>query len=109
MNRYSLFVMLMSMQAVLAIDEAMVVPLANAASFNVNSAAQLTSALTTAQNNGEDDTVQLVQGSYSGNFIYSSHEANSLTILGGWTSDFTNRVIQPANTVLDGARQERYW
>lgn len=75
---------------------------ANAAIFNVSSAAQLTQALTDAAKNGEDDVVKIQQGTYVGNFVYASAEANGVIIEGGYTSGFTSRVVDPANTVLDG-------
>lgn len=80
-------------------------PLAKAATINVASSTQLSAALATAQANGEDDTIRIAQGNYPGNFIYSSHEAKSLVIQGGWTTDFSSRTVQPANTVLDGQSQ----
>ena len=72
------------------------------ATFCVSNATELQTALTTAQSNGEDDTVQIVQGTYNGNFIYAAIEANSLTVEGGYTSGCASRVIDPANTILDG-------
>ena len=75
----------------------------NAATFNVSDAEQLTQALTDAANNQEDDVVKIQQGTYVGNFIYaSSDEAFSLTVEGGYSSDFTSREVDAANTVLDG-------
>ena len=80
--------------------------LAPAFSFGANSCVsnptELQTALTTAASNGEDDTIQIVQGTYSGNFTYASYEANSLTVEGGYTSGCASQVIAPANTVLDG-------
>jgi hypothetical protein len=72
------------------------------ATFCVNNATDLQTALTTAQSNGEDDTIQIVQGTYNGNFTYAATEANSLTLEGGYTAGCASRVIDPANTVLDG-------
>jgi len=72
------------------------------ATFCVSNATELQTALTTAQNNGEDDTIQIVQGTYNDNFIYAATEANSLTLEGGYTAGCASRVIDPANTVLDG-------
>ena len=73
-----------------------------AATFCVNNATDLQIVLTTAQSNGEDDTIQIVQGMYSGNFTYASAETNSLIIEGGYTEDCSSRTINPENTVLDG-------
>ena len=73
-----------------------------AATFCVSNATELQTALTTAQSNGEDDTIQVVQGTYNGNFTYAATEANNLAIEGGYTSGCASRVVDPANTVLDG-------
>jgi hypothetical protein len=67
-------------------------------------------ALFDAESNGEDDVIQIVQGTYlgarqdtdQGSLVYSSTEAFNLTIEGGYTSGCTSRVVDPANTVLDG-------
>ena len=72
------------------------------ATFCVSDSTDLQTALTTAQSNGEDDTIQIVQGTYNGNFTYASTEVNSLIIEGGYTEDCTSRTIDPENTVLDG-------
>ncbi len=40
------------------------------AEFCVNNVGDLQAALTTAQSNGADDTIKVVQGTYTGNFIY---------------------------------------
>ena len=53
-----------------------------AATFCVSNATELQTALTTAANNAEDDTIQIVQETYNGNFIYASTEGNSLTVEG---------------------------
>jgi hypothetical protein len=70
--------------------------------FCVNNSTELQTALTTAAGNGEDDLIQIVQGTYNGNFTYDSYDANSLTIEGGYTSDWASRTIDPKNTILDG-------
>ena len=72
------------------------------ATFCVSDATNLQSALTTAQSNSEDDTIQIVQGTYNENFTYAATEANSLTMEGGYTSGCSARVTDPANTILDG-------
>ena len=72
------------------------------ATFCVSNTTELQSALTTATSNGEDDTIQIVQGTYNENFTYASTEANSLVVEGGYTSSCTSRTINPENTVLDG-------
>jgi len=73
-----------------------------AATFCVSNETELQTALTTAASNGEDDTIQIVQGTYNGNFIYASTQGNSLTVEGGYTSGCASQVIDPGNTVLDG-------
>lgn len=72
------------------------------ATFCVNNATELQTALTTAASNGEDNTIKIVQGTYNGNFIYASTEAYGLTVEGGYTEDCASRTINPANTILDG-------
>lgn len=73
-----------------------------AATFCVDTSGELQSALTTAQSNGEDDVIQIQQGAYSGNFVYSSGEAFAITMDGGYLDGCTSREMDPANTVLDG-------
>ncbi|MGD9008637.1 MAG: right-handed parallel beta-helix repeat-containing protein [Desulfobacteraceae bacterium] len=73
-----------------------------AQTFCVDTAAELDSALTTAASNGEDDVVRIVQGEYTGNFVYGSAEAFDVTIEGGYLTGCTGRVANAANTVLDG-------
>ena len=71
---------------------------ANAAQFCVTSAASLQTALTTAASNGADDEVRIVQGTYVGNFVYASTQANNLSVLGGYTVGCAGRVLDPANS-----------
>ena len=73
----------------------------HAETFCVSDATGLQTALTTASGNGEDDTVQIEQGTYVGSFIYASTEAFNLTVEGGYTSSCSSRVVDPVNTVLD--------
>jgi hypothetical protein len=70
---------------------------APAAVFHVINATEFQNALTTAQSNGEDDTIYLAEGTYHGNFKYRplSSEHKSLTIKG---EPGTN----PDDIVLDG-------
>ena len=77
-----------------------------AATFCVSSASELETALATAASNGEDDTVQVVQGNYFGNFIYASTEAFNISIEGGYTTTCSSRVVDASNTVLDGSNSE---
>jgi PKD repeat protein len=75
---------------------------AHAVTFCVSDPTGLHNALSQAASNGEDDIIQILQGTYVGNFIYASTESFGVTIEGGYTSDCTSRVVDPANTVLDG-------
>ncbi len=71
----------------------------------VASAAELQSALGAAGANGEDDVIQVVQGTYmtSGTrFGYVTSESFELQLLGGFNASCTDRTIVPANTILDG-------
>lgn len=104
MIRFSSLFIFLCAQGLLVSPEAIMPAPAGATTFNVSSPAQLSAALTKAQSNGRDDSIRIAQGSYLGNFMYSSHEANSLSIQGGWTDNFTRRVVQPENTVLDGGK-----
>ena len=70
--------------------------------FCVATAVDLQNALTTAAANGQDDEVRIVQGTYVGNFGYASTEAQALSVLGGYTAGCAGRVLNPANTILDG-------
>jgi len=45
---------------------------------------------------------KLFRETYNGNFTYAATEDNSLTVEGGYTASCASRVIDPANTVLDG-------
>ena len=72
------------------------------ATFCVSDATELQSALTTAESNGEDNTIKIVQGTYSGNFTYASTEGYGLTVEGGYSQDCGSRTIDPVNTILDG-------
>ncbi|MBK8638565.1 MAG: hypothetical protein IPN92_09860 [Chromatiaceae bacterium] len=80
---------------------------ARAATFCVNSAASLQTALTTAAGNGADDEVRIVQGGYVGNFVYASTQANKLSLLGGFTAGCAGRTLDPVNTILDGNQVNR--
>ena len=77
-----------------------------AATFCAGNASELQSAITNAAGNGQDDTIQVVQGTYDGNFLYSSSEANSLSVKGGYAAGCGSRTINPANTVLDGTNTD---
>lgn len=75
---------------------------AQSAEFCVTSEAELTDALTLAAANGEPDSIRLVQGIYEGNFLYESLEDESLFLRGGYTDGCASRLLEPANTRLDG-------
>ncbi len=70
--------------------------------FCVNTATELETALARAANNGENDEIRIVQGTYVGNFVYSGSENSNLIIKGGYGKNCSSRVIEPSNTVLDG-------
>ncbi len=55
-------------------------------------------------NNGSSNTIRLTQGEYLGNFTYfpSGNNTGNLEISGGWNSDFTSRILDPSNTILNG-------
>ena len=54
--------------------------------FCVATAVDLQNALSRAAANGQDDEVRIVQGTYVGNFVYASTEAQALSVLGGYTA-----------------------
>lgn len=75
-----------------------------AAEFDVTDATELQDALSSAQNNGDNDTIRVAQGTYIGNFTYEpvSGEDYDIILEGGWNPDFTSRTLDPASTILDG-------
>jgi len=83
----------------------------HAATFCVETAAELQDALNTAAGNGEDDTILVKTGTYTGGsavaFSYSTSQNNSLTLEGGWFSasmlDCFFFVDDPTQTVLSGS------
>ncbi len=70
--------------------------------FCVETSAELQNALTAAASNGKDDIIKVVRGTYIGNFVFDSYEGKSLSLLGGYSSNCTSRILDPANTILDG-------
>jgi len=78
-----------------------------AETFCINSTAGLHTALDTAASNGQDDTIQIVRGTYYGNFVYASTEAYGITVEGGYAAGCASRVVDPLNTHLDGSRTGR--
>lgn len=70
----------------------------------VTNAAGLQAALTTAESNGEADTIKVVMGTYTGHFSYSSSQGYGITLEGGYTAaGCASREVNPADTVLDGS------
>ena len=83
---------------------------AQAAVFCVDTPSALQSALNVAATNNENDTIQVVQGTYltPGNqFEYASEKDFSITLLGGFTTGCQSRVLDPTNTILDGQNTNR--
>jgi hypothetical protein len=72
------------------------------AEFCVDNATNLQNALNTAAENSQDDTIKVVMGTYTGSFSYVSTEGHSITLWGGYTAGCASRVVNPANTILDG-------
>ena len=75
----------------------------------VDTAVGLQNALTTAASNAQDNEVQIVQGTYVGNFFYASTQANRLSVLGGtrWVAPVA-RSIRPIPSWM-GIRPIPYW
>ncbi len=85
-----------------------------AATFCVSTSAQLQNALTTAEDNGEDDVIRIEEGNYAvplNGFIYqafanSNDDDYSLEISGGWYAPFNFACLghhnSPFATILDG-------
>ena len=73
----------------------------NAAEFCAGAAGELEDYLGQATANGESDIVKVQRGNYAGNFSFSSGEDTDIAVLGGYGPACTERVIDPANTVLD--------
>jgi len=92
------FIRMLIIVALLSIVHARIT---HAATFCVSDATELQDALTVAASNGENDTIQIVQGTYVGNFIYESTEANSLALEGGYNSGCGSRILDPENTILN--------
>jgi len=78
-----------------------------AADFCVTNATELQARLGDAENNGQDDTIQIARGTYNGNFTFISSEGHSITLLGGYNTDCTTRIINPKDTILDAQNSGR--
>jgi Right handed beta helix region len=75
---------------------------ASASMLCVSTAAELASALLTAEANGETDVIQMIRGTYQGHFTYISSEPHGLTLEGGYLAGCVSRSVEPSTTVLDG-------
>jgi hypothetical protein len=62
----------------------------------------LQTALNSAQVNIRWTIIQVVQGTYTGNFTYSSIGGHNISLAGGYTAGCASQVVNPANTILDG-------
>jgi hypothetical protein len=69
----------------------------------VSNATQLQTALNTAGSNTAPDLIKVVQGTYNGNFHYSSSQGYSIELRGGYTAGCASRTLNPANTILNGS------
>ncbi|HBI15482.1 MAG TPA: hypothetical protein DDY20_08220 [Desulfobulbaceae bacterium] len=58
---------------------------------------------------GINKEIRLAQGTYTGNFTYTPDSGNNgkLSILGGWSTNFSTRTLDPSNTILNGNRTGR--
>ena len=79
-------------------------PEASAADFCVSNSAELAQALSVAEGNGEDDTIKIVQGIYSGTFEYDSAETGLLSIEGGYDAQCGEKTVDADNTVIDAGQ-----
>lgn len=86
-----------------------------AAEFCATTSAELESALLSADNNGQSDSIKIAEGVYDapiGGFNFNSFENFDIEISGGWREFFGNPCGQilsgnAFNTVLDGMSTER--
>jgi parallel beta-helix repeat protein len=78
---------------------------ARGATFCVDSSASLRAALQTGTGNGQENTVQVVQGTYltpGQAFSYGNSASLSLNLQGGYAPGCGSRTLNPNNTILDG-------
>jgi len=68
----------------------------HAVTFEVSTADEFQAALTTASNNGSDNTILLAPGLYLGNFAYIYNTPNKLVI------ESASTTAKPEETVIDG-------
>ena len=71
--------------------------------FCVSTASDFQIALNIAATNGEDDIIQVVQGTYTGTFSFSSIEGRDIAVLGGYTANCSTREVDPTKTIFDGS------
>ena len=76
--------------------------IAMATDFCVANETDLIAALNEAKDNGSDDVIKIQQGTYYGNFVYTSTESFGVTVEGGYTALCVGRAVDPTNTILDG-------
>jgi hypothetical protein len=73
----------------------------------VSNATELQDALHAAQSNGDTDIIRIAQGTYSGGFSYDSEEGYDIWLVGGYSADWSTRVVDPSSTILDGGNSQR--
>src|SRR5262249_55229843 len=76
-----------------------------AATICVDYVQGLRNALQAAAANGEDDTIQVVRGTYhlgGSMLLFSSSEAHSVNVTGGFAPGCATRLRNAATTLLDG-------
>ncbi|WP_295394419.1 right-handed parallel beta-helix repeat-containing protein [uncultured Thiodictyon sp.] len=78
-----------------------------AVDFCVDSSSALQTALTSAATNGQADRLLVVQGTYTGPFVYTSSERYALQVLGGYVASCATRTLDSANTQLIGSGTDR--
>lgn len=74
-----------------------------AADVCVSTTTELQDALTDAATSNEDDVIKVEQGTYlltGSEFLYSSIQTHSISVLGGYTAECLDREINPTNTIL---------
>ena len=86
---------------------------AHAATFCVDTSAQLRDALTEAGSNGANDVIRIKTGTYTFDFpfiavafSYETSQDFDITLQGGWTGNdgvCSRRFLNPASTVLSGS------
>jgi hypothetical protein len=85
----------------------LVAPGVDAATFCVDTANELQSALMTASSNGEADSVRIEAGLYEGissiAFAYTTSESHAIWISGGYLSNCVILVNDPGLTVISGS------